>query len=98
MNIWQRLWQGALGALRKVLSVFGPALRSWVAQEAAGYYQTVLGLVQEAESRGGTGQQKYDYVATNIRDRLAGRFRETPWRAIDLAIHLAVAEISAPRE
>ena len=82
------------GAFRKVLQVFGPALRSLVAQEAAQYAGTILGLVVEAERRGGTGREKYDYVMGEARGRLSTQFKQTPDRVIDFAIHMAVAQIS----
>ena len=100
MNVggfFKGVWRGIVGISKQVLAVFGRALQSFVAQEAAGYYQTVLGLVREAESTGGTGQQKYDWVIQNVRSRLADQFKNTPVRALDFAIHMAVAEISQPK-
>ena len=96
MNFFKGLWRGVVSISKRVLSVFGRALQSYVAAEAAGYYQTVLATVREAESRGGSGQAKYEWVLSVIRDRLAAQWQQTPARALDFAIHMAVAEISNP--
>ena len=96
MNWLKGLWRGVVNIPKKVLSVFGLALQSFVAQEAAGYFQTALELVRDAETQfgSGAGQAKYDYVVAQFKKRLGDRFASTPMRVLDFAIHMAVAQIS----
>lgn len=93
-NWFKGVWYGIVSISKKVLAVFSRALSSFVAREAAQYYGTVLALVLEAENRGGSGTEKYQYVRGNIRSRLESQFRDTPQRALNFAIEMAVAEIS----
>jgi len=90
------LWKAIVTISKSVLDVFARALSSFVAQEAAGYYQTVLGLVSQAETQygAGAGQVKYDWVISQLKAALGQRFNATPLRVFDFAIHMAVSELS----
>jgi hypothetical protein len=96
MNFWKGLWRGIVSVSKRVLSVFGPALQSFVAQQAAEVFQDAVAVVLRAENRGGSGREKFDWALAEMKTRLGQRASEIPTRAIRLAIELAVAQITPP--